>query len=460
MSDISDIPIIDPYVSTSYEPLFYDPTIRMVGKSLTINYGPTGPQGIQGTQGAVGPIGPVGPVGSTGPPGDVGPQGIQGTQGPIGPTGPPGAVGAQGIQGPVGATGGPGPAGPQGIQGPTGPPGAQGPDGTQGVAGIQGIKGATGPRGLSFLFQDDPIHIGYQAGMTGQQLKSIAIGYQAGVTNVNTNAIAIGHQAGKVGMPSSGSIRIGVGPYDFAGDGVNTIGFGGNGDASQGNRTIWFGYSTANVNSDDTIAVGWIAGSYYQSSFTIAIGHTAGQTSQGAYSIAIGPKSNPASGAGGTPQPANAIIFNSTSTVVNSTDASSIKMTPVRNVNGAVSRRMYYNSTTKEITWGTETSSIRYKDNVEDMTEQFAHKIEHLRPVCFVDRTTEQPRFGLIAEEVVDVYPEIAVYNPESNILESIEYDKLVAPLIKYVRAFKPKHTTLTNKASLARTLIQELLIV
>ena len=56
--------------------------------------GATGPQGVQGEVGPPGPIGdtgPTGPTGAVGPVGPIGPEGPQGVDGPIGPQGPAGA---------------------------------------------------------------------------------------------------------------------------------------------------------------------------------------------------------------------------------------------------------------------------------------------------------------------------------------------------------------------------------
>ena len=97
--------------------------------------GPQGDQGPEGPQGDQGPEGPQGDQGPEGPQGDQGPEGPQGLQGPEGPQGlqgPEGPQGPQGLQGPEGPEGPQGPEVQQGLQGPEGP---EGPEGPQGPAG-------------------------------------------------------------------------------------------------------------------------------------------------------------------------------------------------------------------------------------------------------------------------------------------------------------------------------------
>ncbi len=150
MSDITNIPVIDPNLIVGYKPLYYNKSARTIVTSASTATGPVGSQGAQGAQGIQGIQGPTGPPGA---------QGIQGVQGPVGPTGPPGAQGIQGPTGPPGPQGNPGPVGPtgtpgaqggQGIDGPvgpTGPPGSQGGPGIQGPQGLQGPQGPPGPTG-------------------------------------------------------------------------------------------------------------------------------------------------------------------------------------------------------------------------------------------------------------------------------------------------------------------------
>jgi hypothetical protein len=82
---------------------------------------------------------------------------------------------------------------------------------------------------------------------------------------------------------------------------------------------------------------------------------------------------------------------------------------------------------------GVETSSRRYKEDIEDMGDA-SKDLLRLRPVTFhykkADYDGSKPlEYGLIAEEVADVYPELVVRGADGQI-ESIQYQKLPAMLL------------------------------
>jgi hypothetical protein len=80
----------------------------------------------------------------------------------------------------------------------------------------------------------------------------------------------------------------------------------------------------------------------------VAIGYNAGLTSQGQEAVAIG------YGAGQTSQATRSIILNATGSALNQTTADTFTVAPVRNdVSTAnVGQVMFYNTTSKEITYG------------------------------------------------------------------------------------------------------------
>ena len=79
---------------------------------------------------------------------------------------------------------------------------------------------------------------------------------------------------------------------------------------------------------------------------------------------------------------------------------------------------------------GTSSSSRKYKDDIEDMAD-VSRKLLQLRPVTFTykahgsDRSTQ---FGLIAEEVAEVMPEIVAFN--DNKPETVHYHFLSSLLL------------------------------
>src|SRR5262245_24029829 len=66
---------------------------------------------------------------------------------------------------------------------------------------------------------------------------------------------------------------------------------------------------------------------------------------------------------------------------------------------------------------GTVVSSARYKRDIEDMRERSA-EVYKLRPVTFIYKEDEEKRlqYGLIAEEVATVYPELVTTGEDGTI--------------------------------------------
>lgn len=78
-------------------------------------------------------------------------------------------------------------------------------------------------------------------------------------------------------------------------------------------------------------------------------------------------------------------------------------------------------------------SSERYKDDIHDMAEASTN-LMRLRPVTFhykeaYDASDGQLQFGLIAEEVADVFPDLVVYN-EDGTPETVKYHLLATLLL------------------------------
>lgn len=82
----------------------------------------------------------------------------------------------------------------------------------------------------------------------------------------------------------------------------------------------------------------------------------------------------------------------------------------------------------------TQESSRKYKENIEDMTDEYAKKLLQLRPVSYDYINKEQGTncYGLIAEEVAEIeeYP-VSFRNGEA---EGIDYSTFVPQLIKMIQ--------------------------
>lgn len=73
--------------------------------------------------------------------------------------------------------------------------------------------------------------------------------------------------------------------------------------------------------------------------------------------------------------------------------------------------------------FGTVVSSIRYKENIQNISD-LSSKILSLRPVIFNYKEKDYKSYGLIAEEVNDVMPELIVKDPYGNV-EGVKYQEL-----------------------------------
>jgi hypothetical protein len=143
---------------------------------------------------------------------------------------------------------------------------------------------------------------------------NVAIGYGAGATNQGGTTVAVGAFAG----------------MDAQGLSAVAIGFNA-GQTTQGTKSV---------------AIGMTSGYSLQGNYAVAIGDSAGYTNQGAQAIAIGRF------AGLTNQANNTIILNATGANLNATTANTFIVAPVRNDVANVAQVMFYNTTSKEITYG------------------------------------------------------------------------------------------------------------
>ena len=94
-----------------------------------------------------------------------------------------------------------------------------------------------------------------------------------------------------------------------------------------------------------------------------------------------------------------------------------------------------YNTTTGELYYNS--SSIRYKEDVTDI-ESTIDKINKLRPVKFKVKESQQYTTGLIAEEVVEVIPELTFKNKVEGFdepqIDGVSYGDLPTYLLKAIQ--------------------------
>jgi hypothetical protein len=145
------------------------------------------------------------------------------------------------------------------------------------------------------------------------------------------DAIAIGQGAGE--YPAQGNAAVAVGKY--AGNYLQGVS-----GVAVGERS---GSYTQGANA---VAVGYAAGNYLQGANAVAIGNSAGYGYQGQYAVAIGTL------AGADHQANNSIIINATAANLDQSTANTFTVAPVRNDVANIANVMFYNATSKEITYG------------------------------------------------------------------------------------------------------------
>lgn len=212
-----------------------------------------------------------------------------------------------------------------------------------------------------FSSQTDIIAIGNAAaGNNNQQAYGIAIGSQAGYNLQGANSISIGGFAGANNQGSE-AVAIGFRAGNYYQSG-NAVAIGRNaGNSAQGGNAVAIGRNSGNINQGaNAVSVGRNAGNISQGVEAVAIGHSAGNTEQGPYSVAIGtyagnnfqgPYSVAIGSYAGYPTVANnAIVINGDNTSLDAPN-SGLYISPIRNDNSNVTNTVYYNTTTKELTY-------------------------------------------------------------------------------------------------------------
>ena len=197
-------------------------------------------------------------------------------------------------------------------------------------ASITDKNNASGPTAIA---------LGQNSGATSQGVQAIAFGLRAGQANQGPNGVAIGVNAGN---SAQGSTAIAIGQNS--------------GSATQGIGAVAVGPDTGSTSQGiSAVAVGSGAGITSQGNSAVAIGQNAGSQNQGANSVAIG------FNAGYGNQTAGSIAINASGANLNPTTAG-FYVNPVRNDTGNVTNVVYYNTTTKEVTYGPAGGGGTYGD--------------------------------------------------------------------------------------------------
>lgn len=227
------------------------------------------------------------------------------------------------------------------------------------------------------------------------------------------------------------------------------------GYATPGNTAVGSG-SLANISAyGDNTAIGFdtlnalvgtASGGFFQEGFNDAFGSgVLSRLTQGQYNIVLGSgiagTSNPSGYAYTSTESSNILLQNTGvtgesnvmrlgTTGSGSGQVSQTYIAAIAGVTTVVADAVpvLISASTEQL--GTITSSLRYKENIQEMSNS-SSDILNLRPVTFdykgVD--SKKPNYGLIAEEVAEIFPDIVVYNKEGQ-PETVQYHILPALLL------------------------------
>jgi hypothetical protein len=274
-------------------------------------------------------------------------------------------------------------------------------------------------------------------------LGNTAVGQQALYSNTTGDGnTAVGQLALISNSTGSANTATGIGALF-----VNTTGMS---NTASGNaalyRNLTGNYNTASggqalfVNSagSNNIAIGYDAGESIMGSNNIDIGNLGTSSDGGTIRIGCTNSSNcPYVPLAGVPQGSTFIagIYGSTTQANNAVPV-------VVDSNGNL---------------GTVSSSRRYKEDINDMGDASAGLL-HLRPVTFrykkpFDDGTKPIQYGLIAEEVAEVYPDLVARSADGQI-ETVKYQVLDSMLLNELQK---QNATITAQKDQIRSLEERL---
>jgi hypothetical protein len=102
------------------------------------------------------------------------------------------------------------------------------------------------------------------------------------------------------------------------------------------------------------------------------------------------------------------------------------------------------------------TSDRRAKRNIASLNgEDSLRKICSVRPVSFQWRSDGTDDLGVIAQELLDVFPDLVMHNPDGTY--AVKYNSLIAPMISSIQELNQKNQELEKKNQELESRIQAL---
>ena len=355
-----------------------------------------------------------------------------------GPAGPQGLQGIQGLTGIAGATG------PTGASGPTGPTGAIGPTGTIGPMGPIGATGPAGPNDIT-----GNLTMVNSTAATGNILKGAA----SFIHNFGSGNTFIGESAGNFTMTGTNNTATGKnalksnttgGDNTASGNGALALNTTGNNNTAVGYIALF-----ANNSGGGNTAIG-LQAMINNSSGTAntAIGFSALQNnSTGNTNIGVGSLAGALLTTGTNNIDIGNLGVAAESNTIRIGDPANQTKTFIAGISGVAlaSGVGVFVNTLGQL--GIAPSSRRFKDDITDMNAA-SSALMHLRPVTFYYKTdpniaSRTRQYGLIAEEVNEVYPGLVAHSADGQI-ETVMYQHLPPMLLN---EFQKQQRTIAAQA-------------
>jgi hypothetical protein len=98
----------------------------------------------------------------------------------------------------------------------------------------------------------------------------------------------------------------------------------------------------------------------------------------------------------------------------------------------------------------TATSSIRYKENIVELSASDVSNVANLRPVVYNRIGNSEVEYGFIAEEVAKLYPDLVHYTEIDGkvVPESLNYTRIIVPLVAQVKALRSELNNVLERLS------------
>lgn len=314
----------------------------------------------------------------------------------------------------------------------------------------------------------------FNVGIDGVPNAKAQLDVVGGLGNVNTTDTTSAYMIGYnpvLQVVGPGNLAVGVGACPNSTGGTNTcVG----GQAGMANGTGYYNTfvggqaGASNTTGFSNTFVGEVAGqSSTAAQADVYVGAGAGQLATGSANVFIG-------GDAGYQNTGAYNIFVGLSTgQANSSESNTIRIGAPGNISNTYIQGINSSAagTTAPIQtvcvdgsgklWGTagtcNASSRRFKDQIADMGDS-SSKLFQLRPVSFFykpryDDGTHAVQYGLIAEEVAKVYPEMAVYDKDGQ-PSGVKY-QLLAPML--LNELQKEHAVVMSQQDELQTQLQQI---